>query len=50
MEVRKQYRFGITNRFAVLENLNDSKDISRAWEKVKDNVKPLLMRVWVCTN
>jgi hypothetical protein len=39
LEVRKQYRFGITNRFAVLENLNDSKDISRGWEKVKDNVK-----------
>jgi hypothetical protein len=39
LEVRIQYRFGITNRFALLENLNDSMDISRAWEKVKDNVK-----------
>jgi len=29
LEVRKQYQIEITNRFAALENLNDSKDITR---------------------
>jgi hypothetical protein len=32
LEIRKQYQFEITNRFAALENLNDSVDINRAWE------------------
>ena len=26
-------------RFAALENFNDSKDISRAWENIKQNIK-----------
>ena len=30
LEVRKQFQIKITNRIAVLENLNDSKDIYRA--------------------
>jgi hypothetical protein len=25
--------------FAALENLKDSKDINRAWENIKDNIK-----------
>jgi len=25
--------------FAALENLNDSKDINRAWENIKDHIK-----------
>jgi hypothetical protein len=29
----------ISNRFAALENLNDSEDISRAWENIKKNIK-----------
>jgi len=29
-EVRKHYQINISNKFAPLENLNDSKDISRA--------------------
>jgi len=29
LEVRKQYMINISNRFAALENLNDSKDIKR---------------------
>jgi hypothetical protein len=27
------------NRFAALENLNDSEDINRAWENIKENIK-----------
>jgi hypothetical protein len=30
LEVRKQYQFKISNRFAALENLSDSQDINRA--------------------
>ena len=39
LEVSKQYQIEITNRFAALENLNDSEDMSRAWENVKENIK-----------
>ena len=31
LEVRKHYQINISNKFAPLENLNDSEDISRAW-------------------
>jgi len=30
LEVRKQYKIEITNRYAALENLSDDKDINRA--------------------
>jgi hypothetical protein len=39
LEVRKQYKIKITNRFVVLENLNNSEDINRTWENIKDNIK-----------
>ena len=39
LEVRKQYWFKISNRFAALENLSDSEDINRAWEKFKQYIK-----------
>jgi hypothetical protein len=39
LEVRKQYQIEISNRFAALENLNDSEDINRAWENIKANIK-----------
>jgi hypothetical protein len=39
LQVRKQYPLKISNRFAALENLNVSKDINRAWEKIKENIK-----------
>jgi len=32
LDVRKNYRMKISNRFAAMENLNDCKDISRSWE------------------
>jgi hypothetical protein len=31
LEVKKHYQINISNKSAPLENLNDSKDISRAW-------------------
>ena len=39
MEVRKKYQIEISNRFEALENLNDSEDINRAWENIKENIK-----------
>jgi len=39
LEVRKQYQIEIKNRFAALKNLNGSKDIKRAWENIKENIK-----------
>ena len=39
LEVRKHYQIEITNGFAALENLSDDEDISRAWEKIKENIK-----------
>jgi hypothetical protein len=39
LEVRKQYWIEITNRFAALENASDDKDINRAWESIKENIK-----------
>jgi len=38
LEVWKHYQIRISNRFATLENLNDSKDINRAWENIKENI------------
>jgi hypothetical protein len=39
MEVRKQFQIELSNRFAALENLNDSDDINRAWENIRENTK-----------
>jgi hypothetical protein len=39
VEVREQYGIKISDRFASLENLNDSKDINRTWEDIQDNIK-----------
>jgi len=44
LNVRKQYQINISNRSAALENLNDSQDINRAWEKIRVS-KPQLKRV-----
>ena len=44
LEVRKQYHIKIPNRFAALENLNDSQDINWAWVNIKENIKPQLRR------
>jgi hypothetical protein len=39
LEVRKRYQIKISNRFAALENLNDSENRSRAWENIQENIK-----------
>jgi len=40
LEVSKQYKTEITNRYAAFENLRDCEDKKRAWENVKENNKP----------
>ena len=50
LEVRKQYQIEITNRFAVLENLNDDEDEIGLGRTLKTISKPQRKRVWVCTN
>jgi len=37
LEVRKQYQIEITNRFVVLENLNE--DVNRTSENIKENIQ-----------
>ena len=39
LEARQEYKIKISNRFAALENLNDSDDINRAWNNIKENTK-----------
>jgi hypothetical protein len=39
LKVRNKYQIEISNRFAALENLNDCKNIHRAWENIKENIK-----------
>ena len=39
LEIRKQYQIEISNRFASLENLNDSEVINRACENIKEDIK-----------
>ena len=35
----EKYQIEITNRFAVLEDLNIDDDVNRAWENIKENIK-----------
>jgi len=35
LDIGKQYQIKISNRFAALENLNDTEDINRAWKNIK---------------
>jgi benzoyl-CoA reductase/2-hydroxyglutaryl-CoA dehydratase subunit BcrC/BadD/HgdB len=39
LELRKQYKIKISNRFAALENLSDSEDVNRVWENIQENIK-----------
>jgi hypothetical protein len=43
LEVWRQYPTKISNRLAALENLNDSKEINRAWENLEENIKTVAM-------
>jgi hypothetical protein len=38
-EFRKQFQIEISNRFEALENLNDSEDVNRYWENIRENIK-----------
>jgi len=35
LEVRKWYQIMISDRFAAVENFNDSRDINRAWQNIR---------------
>jgi len=35
----KQYQIKVSNSFAAFENLSVSKNINRAWENIKENIK-----------
>jgi len=39
LEVRKQYQIKISSKFVALENSEDSKEINRAWEYIKETIK-----------
>ena len=39
LEIRKAYQIEISNRFAVVENLNNSEDVNKAWKIIKQNIK-----------
>jgi hypothetical protein len=38
-DVKEQYQVVIRNQFAALENLEDSGDINRAWDNIRENIK-----------
>jgi hypothetical protein len=38
-DVKEQYRVAITNKFAALENFEDSEDINSTWDSVRENIK-----------
>jgi hypothetical protein len=39
VEVKEKYQVVISNRFAALENLDESLDINTAWESIRENIK-----------
>jgi hypothetical protein len=39
VEVKEKYQIEISNRFAVLESLNECFDINNAWESIRENIK-----------
>jgi glycine betaine/choline ABC-type transport system substrate-binding protein len=38
-DVKEQYQVAIRNKFAALENLEDSGDINRAWDNIREYIK-----------
>jgi hypothetical protein len=38
-EGKEKYQVEISNRFVVLENLDESFDINNAWESIRNNIK-----------
>jgi hypothetical protein len=41
VEIKEQYEVKIKNKFAALENLDDDVDVNRAWENIRENMKPI---------
>ena len=39
LEVKEKYQIELTSRFEALENLDVDKDVNRAWENIKENIK-----------
>jgi hypothetical protein len=39
VEGKEQYHVEISNRFAVLENLDTGVDLNKAWETIRWNIK-----------
>jgi hypothetical protein len=39
IKVKEKYQVEILNRFAALDNLDESFDINSAWESIKENIK-----------
>jgi hypothetical protein len=39
VEVKEKYQVEISNRFAVLENLDESLNFNIAWKSVRNNIK-----------
>jgi hypothetical protein len=39
LKVKKQYQIEISNRYAALENLNESEDIKGVWENIEEDIK-----------
>jgi hypothetical protein len=39
VEGKEKYHVEISNKFAVLENVDPELDITRAWETIRDNIK-----------
>jgi DNA repair ATPase RecN len=38
-DVKEEYQVTIRNKYAVLENLEDSGDIKGAWDNIRENIK-----------
>jgi hypothetical protein len=39
VEIKEEYQVKISNRFAALEDLDNSIDTNRAWEIIRENIK-----------
>jgi hypothetical protein len=38
-DVKEEYQVTIRNKFPALENLEDSGDINRGWDNIRENIK-----------
>jgi hypothetical protein len=48
--VKEQYQVTIRNKFAALENFEDSGDINKAWNNMKENIRILAQESVVVVN